>query len=350
MLCRHKIWQRGLNNSLFGQCGGCRLPATLRDLDTNKAYSAGYIKPVECVIDPDIGMEMLFAGDVRLRLTHHEIMAQGEMMEKLKEAVRNGSEHKTRLEDRRGRTGCRGISTPISILTYTDAYSFMEYPIAHCIGLGLHPHILKLMRDCLGCDEFNSACKRADRRAAYLLRPSVLKRPVKRMLPKSSLNLLSGYKFEDHLHAMESYHILVFHRCFLVATEKALFKCPSSKMVQVYHLYWRFLSCAMYLFRGAEVPIVTREDSPECLARKNRLISQYRRNFDKDVEVLCKLCELLFGCQGCTPNLHSLHHMIRHLLIIKGHPYLEMVVERLASKPIHVCLCLLVFDTADNLY
>ena len=27
----NKIWQRGSNNSLMGQCGGCRLPATLQN-------------------------------------------------------------------------------------------------------------------------------------------------------------------------------------------------------------------------------------------------------------------------------------------------------------------------------
>jgi hypothetical protein len=278
-------------------------------------------------------MEMLFANDPRLRLSHHEIMAQGEMIEKAKEAVRNAGEQKVRLEDLKGATGCRGISTPITLLPYTDAYTFMEYPVAHCMALGLHSQIVKQMRDILGYDAFNSACKRADKRAAFLLRPSLLKRHVKRMLPETSLNLLSGYKVEDHQHAMESYHVLVFHRCFAVETEKVLFKCPLSTTLQVYHLYWRFLSCAMFLFRGADRTIVTSKDSPGKLEATNRTISDHRRNFDKDVEVLCKLCELVFGAPGCTPNLHSLHHMIRHLLVIKGHPTFEMIVERLASMP-----------------
>ena len=68
--------------------------ATPRDLESNKAYSVGYLKPVECLIDPDIGMEMLFANDPRLRPSHHEIVAQGEMIEKAKEAVRNAGEQK----------------------------------------------------------------------------------------------------------------------------------------------------------------------------------------------------------------------------------------------------------------
>ena len=96
----------------------------------------------------------------------------------------------------------------------------------HCMALGLHSQNLKQMRDVLGYDTFNSACKRADKRAVFLLLPYVLKRHVKRMLPETSLNLLSGSKVEDHQHAMESCHILVFHRCFVDDTENVLFKCP----------------------------------------------------------------------------------------------------------------------------
>ena len=58
------------------------------------------------------------------------------------------------------------------------------------------------MIDLLGEDAFNNDCTRADKRVVYILRPSILKRPVKRMLPDSSLNLLSGSKVEDHQHSM----------------------------------------------------------------------------------------------------------------------------------------------------
>jgi len=263
------------------------------------------------------------------------------MVEKAKEAVRNASEHKFRYEDLKGATSCRGVSTPITILTYTDAYTFIEYPVAHCMALGLHSQIVKQNRDVLGFDAFNTACKRSDKRAAYILCLSILKRPVKRMLQETSVNLLSGYKVEDHQHAMEAYHVLVLHRCFEVENERALFKVPESTTIQVYHLYWRFLSCAMFLFRGADRTVVTSEDSPEKLASMNRLVSSHRTNFDMDVEVLCKLCELVFGAQGCTHNLHSLHHMIRHLLAVKGHPTFEMIVERLASYSISICFLIL---------
>ncbi len=105
---------------------------------------------------------MLLADNPRLRLSHHDIMAQGEMVEISKEAVWNGSEQKVRLEDLKGATGCRGKSTPITLLTYTDAYTFMEYPVAHCMASGLHSQIAKQMRDVLGFEAFNNACKRAD--------------------------------------------------------------------------------------------------------------------------------------------------------------------------------------------
>ena len=61
------------------------------------------------------------------------------------------------------------------------------------------------------------------------------------------------------------------------------------------------------------------------------------KNFDKDVEVLAKLCKGLIGPSGCSPNLHSLHHMIRKLFDLKGHPACNMRVECLASKTSPLC-------------
>ena len=78
----------------------------------------------------------------------------------------------------------------------------MENPVARCMALGLHNQFVKHMRDVIGEDAFNNACKRVDKRVVYNIRPSILKRPAKRMLPKSSLNLLSGYKVEDHQHSL----------------------------------------------------------------------------------------------------------------------------------------------------
>ena len=85
----------------------------------------------------------------------------------------------------------------------------------------------------------------------------------------------------------------------------------------------------MFLFRGADRTVATTRDSQEQVDAQNRLILDHRHNFDKDVEVLCKLCEEVFGASGCTPNLHSLLQMIRRLVVLKGHPTFEMIVERL---------------------
>ena len=331
---RHKIWQRGSNSSVFGQCGGCRVPATLRDLAANKPYAGGYLRPIECVLDPNIGVELLYADNPRFALAHHEIMEQGQMVEAARVAVANAEEENIRYAEFKTATGCRGLSTPIVILEYTDSTTFFEYPVAHCMALGLHKQIMVQMRDVIGELQFLNACRRSDKRSLYLLRPSSLKRPVKRILPESSDNILSGYKVEDHQHGMECFHVLVFHRIFTNATERNLLRCPLDTVDKVYHLYWRFLSCAMFLFRGADRTV---ETNPENVAATNEIITSHRRDFIKDVEVLAKLCEGLIGPSGCSPNLHSLHHMIRALLDMKGHPTFEMIVERLVSNSSFKC-------------
>jgi len=94
----------------------------------------------------------------------------------------------------------------------------------------------------------------------------------------------------------------------------------------------------MFLFRGADRAQQTNQEE---VAATNEIITVHRRNFDKDVEILAKLCEGLIGPCACSPNLQSLHHMIRKLLDLKGHPTFEMIVERLGSKP-YPFLCLLV--------
>ncbi len=105
------------------------------------------------------------------------------MIEEARRAVGKGDDILARFIEVKIATGCRGVSVPISILQYTDATKFEEYPIAYCMALGLHNQFMKQMRDVLGEDAFNNACKRADKRVVYILRPSILKRRVKRMLP-----------------------------------------------------------------------------------------------------------------------------------------------------------------------
>ena len=76
------------------------------------------------------------------------------------------------------------------------------------------------------------------------------------------------------------------------------------------------------------------------------MIENHRKNFNADVEVLCKLCEEVLPPRSCSPNLHSLHHMIRKLVAMKGHPTFEMIVERLVcalNSAVATILVLLVF-------
>ena len=90
---KHKIWQRGSINSILGQCGGCRIPATLRDPDTRKAYTASYKEPVPCILDPDVGVEYVYANNRRLFLVHEEIMEKGRIVEEARRAVRNSEDN-----------------------------------------------------------------------------------------------------------------------------------------------------------------------------------------------------------------------------------------------------------------
>ncbi len=83
--------------------------------------------------------------------------------------VRTSQEYVARYEDLKSATGCRGLSTHVVMLEYTDASTFFEYPVAHCMALGLHKQIMKQMRECLGVDKFNRACKISDKRCAFLL-------------------------------------------------------------------------------------------------------------------------------------------------------------------------------------
>ena len=99
-------------------------------------------------------------------------------------AVRHSHDNLARYEALKSATCCRGQSTPIiTTLGYTDASSFFECPVAHCLAFGLHRQLFKDTRDIIGPDQFNRAYKKAEKRCAYILRPSILKRFVKRIPP-----------------------------------------------------------------------------------------------------------------------------------------------------------------------
>ena len=124
------------------------------------------------------------------------------MVEAARVAAANAEEENIRYAELKTATGCRGLPTPMVILEYTDSTTFFEYPAAHCMALGLHKQIMVQMCDVIGELQFLNACRRSDKRSLYLLRPSSLKRPVKRILPVSSDNILSGYKVEAHQHGI----------------------------------------------------------------------------------------------------------------------------------------------------
>ncbi len=78
---------------MFDQCGGCRVPATLRDPASNKPYTGGYAEPIECLLDFNIGVEYVYADNPRFTLTYHEIMEQGKIVEEARVAVHEGEEN-----------------------------------------------------------------------------------------------------------------------------------------------------------------------------------------------------------------------------------------------------------------
>ncbi len=108
-----------------------------------------------------------------------------------------------------------------------------------------------MKRDTSGKDQINRACKRSDKRVALVLRPSLLKRRVERMLPESSLNIFSSYKVEDYQHAMEQFDMLVLHWVFANELERSFFTCMVGTIDKVYHLYSRFCYTRCSCLEGA---------------------------------------------------------------------------------------------------
>ena len=159
-----------------------------------------------------------------------------------------------------------------------------------------------------------------------------MKRQVKRILQESNISYLRKYKVENHQHSMEWYHVLVFHKIFIRKPEWNLFKCRVGTIDKVYHLYWRFFSCAMFFFRVADRTCVTSTNPQEKIENCNRLFLEQRKNVDKDVKVLCKLCGEIFGESSCTRYIHNLHHMIQRLIVLKSHSTFEMMVEHFVSS------------------
>jgi hypothetical protein len=107
--------------------------------------------------------------------------------------------------------------------------------------LGLKQQLPFNIREKVDEKNFNAAVRTADEWLVHVRRPCELKQPVKRFLPAGSNNLFSGYKIVDHLHMMETFEPLVFYGIFqMLGPDRSKMK----------HLYFRFVSAAMFLLRG----------------------------------------------------------------------------------------------------
>ncbi len=83
-LFRHKIWQRGSNSSIFGQCGGCHVPATLRDPSTNnKPYAGGNIKQSNVCWIPTLELSSYLRTTHVLRLPTTKLWSWGNLFMRL---------------------------------------------------------------------------------------------------------------------------------------------------------------------------------------------------------------------------------------------------------------------------
>ncbi len=79
------------------------------------------------------------------------------MVEEDRVAVGRGND--VRYTELKTATGCRGLSTPIVILNYTDSTNFFEYHVAHCMALGLHKQLVTQMRDIIGHTDTSNSVK-----------------------------------------------------------------------------------------------------------------------------------------------------------------------------------------------
>jgi hypothetical protein len=252
---------------------------------------------------------------------------QGLEIRRHEKLVANGEIEKARLDELKSAFGCRGLSDAIRKLTYADYTTFFGYPICHNMLLGLKQQLPLNIRDKVGEKIFNAAVRAADDWLMHVRRPCELKRPVKRFLPLGSNNLFSGYKIEDHLHMMESFEPLVFYSIFQRIG-------PDGRKMK--HLYFRFVSAAMFLLRGGPKLSYTGDGlEGEALETKlkqvNETIARHRRDFIADTKACCIMSQDLLSASALSPNLHAWFCMIPFLLATCGHPKFEVCIERLVS-------------------
>jgi hypothetical protein len=211
---RHKAWLRGSNNSINGQCGGCRAPVTMRDSEGGKPYISGYSEDFVFELDSRVRLESFRCNDDRLRLTHNEMYEQGVDAEFGEKLAENGEEDKVRSEEIKVAYGCKGLCDAIRLIPWLYYTTFFALPICHNLLLGLHGQIPGSIRDVVGEPIFDYAVRASDKMLEFVRRPTEIKRPTKRLLPVGSFNLFSGFKIEDHLHGMETFEPLIFYDIF----------------------------------------------------------------------------------------------------------------------------------------
>jgi hypothetical protein len=210
--------------------------------------------------------------------------------------------------------------------------------------LGLKQQIPSNIRDKVGEKVFNAAMRKADELLEHVRRPTELKRPVKRIMPAGSNNLFSGYKIEDHLHMMETFEPMVLYKTFdLIGPEGPKLK----------HLYFRFVSAAMFLLRGGPKMRFTGKGMEgtaleDKLKEVNEKIARHRREFIADTKACCIMVQQHLHCSALSPNLHAWFCMIPFLLEMCGHPMNEVCIERLVSNlkcmTSHIFLTLFFFE------
>ena len=103
-------------------------------------------------------------------------------------------------------------------------------------------------------------------------------------------------------------------------------------------LYFRFVSAAMYLLRGAfNKEFNGKQSGMDDNARKeyideaNKRITRQRRECIANIKCCCILVQQCLPVSALSPNLHAWRCMIPYLMEICGHPKFEICIERLVS-------------------
>lgn len=207
---RRKVWQRGSPNGYRG-CGECRLVSSL--VKGTTLYPGGYAKPVQVQM-PNGVMEDVYAGDVRLLLSHSEMLEQERHVEWMKSQVKSGSLPQARLDEVKTASGCFGTCKVSARLPYVNLPTFFNLPTGHMLLFGLVKTYWRGYASHLGSGGFK-ILKLGDERRRHVKIPSDLQRPVKLIYALSATSAttakaLSGWVMEDVWHDTETICLLIY--------------------------------------------------------------------------------------------------------------------------------------------